>query len=195
MSSMTRRTFTRAALAGSGLAASGLPRAWPHHPGQRRRPAAGGAGARLDRVSKQILAMYQETSDTRSHGSCIPAAPRRSSPRSRRPGPTPSTMCSRSGIRVFRAMITEDWLVPVDEHRATSPPFPTSSSRRTTRPEDEHPAQHGRRLQGYREICCRAASTPSRTCCARIQGQALRPLSDQPDRPADRELRPATRRQ
>ena len=121
MSSMTRRRFTQAALAGSGLAATGLLTPGLVTPARAAdRLLVVQWGAQWIDVSKQILAKYQETHDTQvawelhSGGAAAVVAKIKAT--------WPNTQYNMLSVwdPVFRAMIAEDWLVPVDESIVTN---------------------------------------------------------------------------
>ncbi len=93
-----------------------------------------------------------------------------------------------------RAMIEEDWLPP---HRTSIVFARTTAARhpRPVHPEADkgardvgaaHRGYHGRRLLGRKreDLLPGDFNSARRTCCAHIQGQALRALSDRPHRPA-----------
>lgn len=121
MSSLTRRTFTQAALAGMGLAGTGALAPGLITPAQAAdRLLVVQWGAQWIEVSKEILAKYQEDHDTQvawelhSGGSAAVLAKIKAT--------WPKTQYSMLSVwdPVFRAMIAEDWLVPVDESIVTN---------------------------------------------------------------------------
>ncbi|MFC5068532.1 extracellular solute-binding protein [Flaviflagellibacter deserti] len=121
MSSITRRTFTQGALAGSGLAMGGL-----MAPGMIRPAVAADRlmvvqwGAQWIDVSKQLLTKYQQTSDTQvawelhSGGAAAVVAKIKAT--------WPNTQYNVLSVwdPVFRSLMAEDWLVPVDENIVTN---------------------------------------------------------------------------
>lgn len=119
--SISRRTFTRSALAGAGLVGTGL-----LTPGLIRPAAAADRllvvqwGAQWIDVSREIVARYNETRDTQiawelhAGGAAAIVA--------RIQATWPNTQYNVLSVwdPVFRAMIAEDWLVPVDESVVTN---------------------------------------------------------------------------
>lgn len=121
VSSITRRNFTKTALAGAGLATTGL--AMP----SLIRPAAAADrllvvqwGAQWIEVSKEIVKKYNETKDTRiawelhSGGSAAVVA------KIKAVWPNAPYNVLSVWDPVFRDMIAEDWLEPIDESLVTN---------------------------------------------------------------------------
>ncbi|MCS0494558.1 extracellular solute-binding protein [Ancylobacter sp. MQZ15Z-1] len=119
--SITRRAFNRAALAGAGLAAAGP------FAGGLIRPASAAErllvvqwGAQWIEVSKQIAADFNKTNDTQiawelhSGGSAAVIAKIKAV--------WPNTQYNVLSVwdPVFRTLIKEDWLVPIDESIVTN---------------------------------------------------------------------------
>ncbi|MFG1359387.1 extracellular solute-binding protein [Xanthobacter pseudotagetidis] len=119
--SLSRRDFTRAALAGTGLAATGVSTLGLLTPAQAaERLLVVQWGANWIEVSKQILAEFQKTNDTQvawelhSGGSAAVVAKIKAV--------WPRTQYNVLSVwdPVFRAMIAEDWLLPIDESIVTN---------------------------------------------------------------------------